>query len=258
MDLRYQTIEELVLRYQEGDEKAGLQLLTEFGYKEDNEPTHFLGKYYNLIVYESMDFTNRDLKRFVSLFSPSLHNALKQWYTYKETRIETMKRIHLLSGRIQSLGKEEILQDLSLILLQQAKLYQQKGTKKNFCGYLYNSFRYALYRHWKYLFRDLHYHSSTTSLSKDPLSVDNYFQEDSYFHENEELGFNWIHGYMTSFPFTELSVYERNLLHLNEVKNLSYEQIGDMIGKHRDTIYLHRKKIKNKLYTLCKQQHLAK
>jgi len=258
----HESIDELVKEYQQGNAMAGEELLRIFGCHPNEEVGKYIGKYYDLLRYGKMDFSNRDLRRFVSLYveDKETRQRLVPFYQYGETRAETMKTVQMLEVRFEVIDDEDLLQDLRLLLLQQAKRYEKKGNKINFCGYLYNSYRYALYHYYKWLFEDLGV-SSYTSLDEaidqqqdDETEIeieDSWFFKDKYFEKEEnELGFNWIHNRTTTFPFNKLSVYERTILSLYYEQKLTDKEIAERTGLHHITIHGHRNRIKDKLEDL--------
>lgn len=83
---------------------------------------------------------------------------------------------------------------------------------------------------------------------KDSRYQDLYFEK-----ENQELGFNWILGKTATFPFDQLTTFERTLISLYDHKGMTYEQVGAYMGYHRDTIWSKRKQIKRKLKELMKK-----
>lgn len=256
-------INNTVKEYQLGNELAGEELLRIFGCHPDESVSKYIGKYYDLLRYGKMDFKNKDLRKFVSLFaaSPELRKKLKPFYQYSDTKSATMKIIQKIVERFEVIEDEDLLQDLRLLLLQQAKRYEKKGEKVTFLGYLYNSYRFAIYNYYKWIFEDLilsdriDFDIEAIEGEEDEsatIEIDEaWFFEDIYFeNENEELGFNWIHNKTTTFPFKKLSVYERTILFMYYEKRMTDKEIAYITNYHEDTIFTHRKRIKAKLKEL--------
>lgn len=259
----HEDINETVKAYQQGNELAGEELLRIFGCHPEEAVSKYIGKYYDFLRYGKMDFKNKDLRRFVSLFvsDPALRTKLVPFYQYTNTKAETMKVVQKIVERFEAIPDEDLLQDLRLLLLQQAKRYEKKGEKITFFGYLYNSFRYAVFNYYTFLFQDLllsdrtAFDIETVEQKKDETADihidDAWFFEDVYFkNESEELGFNWIHNKTTTFPFNRLSVYERTVLFLSYEKGCTDKDVSAITGYHEDTIFTHRKRIKAKLKEL--------
>lgn len=250
----HEDIDEIVKAYQQGNKLAGEELLRIFGCHPEDTVSKYIGKYYDLLRYGKMDFSNRDLRRFVSLFiaDPDTRKALVPFYQYGNVKAETMKIVGMLTERFEVVEEEDLLQDLRLLLLQQAMRYQKKGQKINFCGYLYNSYRFAVKHYYKWVFEDLLIYADEEldEYGEDEgIDIeDEWFFEDKYFeHEESELGFNWMHNRSTTFPFNRLSTYERTVLFLYYEKNHTDLEISKITGYHEDTICRHRKRIKLKL-----------
>jgi RNA polymerase sigma factor (sigma-70 family) len=256
-------INDIVKAYQQGNELAGEELLRIFGCHPDESVNKYIGKYYDLIRYGKMDFKNKDLRRFVSLFAydPVLREKLKPFYQYADTKAATMKVVQKIVERFESVEDEDLLQDLRLLLLQQAMRYEKKGEKITFLGYLYNSYRFAVYNYYKWLFEDLllsdrvDFDIEAMEQGEDEsagIEIDEaWFFEDVYFeNETEELGFNWIHNRTATFPFNQLSVYERTIVFMHYEKKMTDKDVAAITGYHEDTIFTHRKRIKAKLKEL--------
>lgn len=257
----HQDIDEIVKEYQQGNEFAGEELLRIFGCHPQESLSKYIGKYYDLLRYGKMDFGNKDLRRFVSLFiaDSKTRNDLIPFYQYSETKSEVMKIVNMLNEKFECIEDEDLVQDLRLLLLGQAKRYEKRGSKTNFLGYLYNSYRYAIKNYYSFLFEDMLF-SERVDYEVDPENEeenegieieDAWFFEDVYFeNEKEELGFNWIHNRTATYPFNQLSTYERTVLFLSYEKNMTDKDVSAVTGYHEDTIFVHRKKIKKKLNEL--------
>lgn len=256
-------INETVKAYQQGNKLAGEELLRIFGCHPDEAVSKYIGKYYDLLRYGKIDFSNKDIRKFISMFAydRELRNKLKPFYQYADTKAATIKIVLNLVDRFKKVEDEDLLQDLRLLLLQQAMRYEKQGEKITFCGYLYNSYRYAIVNNYKWLFQDLLYSPNTELVgdiaeyahdeSSDIEIEDAWFFEDVYFkNEKEELGFNWIHNTTATFPFNKLSVYERTILFLSYEKGNTDKEVAEITGYHEDTIFSHRKRIKAKLKDL--------
>lgn len=257
---QHEDIEDVVKDYQAGSEIAGEELLRIFGCHPDESVSKYVGKYFDLLRYGKVDFKNKDIRRFIALFvaDSNVRKSLIPFYQYTDTKAAAMKVVERLVKRFEQVDDEDLLQDLRLILLQQAKRYENTG-KANFCGYLYNSYRFAVLHYYKWLFEDL-LHNERTELTADVESIDEsadvevldeWFFEDRYFEgEEEELGFDWIHNKTATFPFNRLSVYERTVLFLYYEKGMTDKEVSEITGFHQDTMFTHRKKIKAKLQEL--------
>lgn len=257
----YEEIDELVFDYQKGNAEAGLELLRRFGYQEQaKEMDMFLGKYFKLLRYGTINFADKDTRKFIRQFTQNeaLKKALLPFYQYADTKKQARKIVQMVNDRLSRISDEELQQDLCVVLLEKAMRYEKVKPKVNFCGYLFNSYRYRLFETHAPLFKDMLYGYEMEQFedkagNDNEIDIDELVKPDLYFKkEQEELGFNWILGKTTGFPFNELTVFERTLLHLHEVRGMTLEQVGQQMGYHRDTIWLKRKRIKEKVIELWK------
>lgn len=257
----YEYIDQLVFQYQQGEEGAGLEIIQRFGYNpETKELSKFINKYFSLLRFGVINFQDRDTRQFIRLFisDPQISKALIPYYQYADTKKYSRKTVQMINNRMSHLEDDEIIYDLCSLLLIQAKKYQKQGTKKNFCGYIYNSFRYKVHDHYKYLFRDLSYSHKIEPLEdyideNSEITIEDSWYRDLYFeNESDDLGFNWILGRTADYPFNQLNQFERTLISLYDHKGHTYEEVGSIMGYHRDTIWSHRKRIKQKLIEYMK------
>lgn len=257
----YEEIDQLVFEYQKGNAEAGLELLRRFGYHEQaQEMDLFLGKYFKLLRYGTINFADKDTRKFIRQFTKNeaLKKALLPFYQYADAKREARKIVQMVNDRLSRITDEELQQDLCVVLLEKAMRYEKVKPKVNFCGYLFNSFRYRLFETQAPLFKDMLY-GYEMELFEDKadefseIDIDELTKPDLYFKgEQEELGFNWILGKTAGFPFDQLTVFDRTLLHMHEVKGMTLEQVGLQMGYHRDTIWLKRKRIKEHVIGLWK------
>lgn len=262
-ELQYQRIEELVFEYQAGSSNAGLEIIRSFGYDPiTKELSRYIGKYFNLLRYGVINFKDKDTRLFIRMYvsDQAVRDGLIPFYQYADIKKAARKKVQMINFRLRHLTDEEIINDLCYILLKLAKRYKKKGSKKNFCGFVYNkSFRGELKTHYKYLFEDLLYSKDIEPLEDfidedSEITIDDKWYLDLYFEkENQELGFNWILGRTATFPFNQLTRFERTLISLYDHKGMTYEEVGAQMGYHRDTIWSKRKQIKNKIQELLKK-----
>lgn len=118
---------------------AGEELLKRF------EP--LFKKYFTLIVTGHIDYEDKEMKRFVSLFigDPSLKAALRREHATSKFCYPINKKFDFVVETYGKVAKEEIIIDLQMLFLVLVKRYKQMD--KNFCAYLYNSYCYEVSRH---------------------------------------------------------------------------------------------------------------
>ncbi|BCT30411.1 sigma-70 family RNA polymerase sigma factor [Bacillus velezensis] len=256
---QYELIDSLVFQYQSGSSKAGLELIQSFGYNPMfKELSGYLNKYFSLLRYGVIKFNDKDTRQFLRQFTSNsrLKKELIPFYQYAHTKKATRKLVQMINFRLRHIPDEDMIHDLCELLLIQAKKYKKQGTKTNFCGYLMNSYRYKVYDHYKYLFRDLLYSHRIEMLEdhiddNSEINIEETLVPDLYFqNETEEIGLNWILGKTAEFPFSHLTMFERTLVSLYDHKGMTYEEVGAQMGYHRDTIWTKRKQIKQKLRKL--------
>lgn len=262
MKTDYEYIDNLVFQYQQGSDKAGLEIIQLFGYcPQTKELSNYLHKYFSLLRYGVINFRDRDTRQFIRLFtSDPVHNkALIPHYQYADTKKAARKTVQMINDRLSHISDNELTHDLCILLLEQAKRFKKKSEKINFCGYLYNSYRYRVHDYYAPYFRDLSYSDRIEPLEdyideQSEITIKDSWYHDLYF-ENEEasLGFNWILGRTATYPFDQLTTFERTLLSLYDDKKHTYEEVGNIMGYHRDTIWQKRKQIKAKLEELMKR-----
>lgn len=254
--ISYEEIDRLVFEYQGGDNAAGEKLLDLFGGNPSRSGmTHFLGKYQKLLAHGVINFSDKDTRRFIRCFikDKSMANAMVPFYQYKEAKRTARKTVQRINDHLAYCTEEEIGQELSAIFLEKALRYKKVKENVNFCGYLYNTFRFDVSDHLKKEMKDMLSSSSLAPLEEvadqyGEIHFDAVVSKDLYFeNETEEIGLNWAMGQTANHPFDKLNVFERMLLLLTEVNGLSLEETGKRMGYHRDTIWRRRKAIKAKL-----------
>lgn len=262
--VKYDYIDNLVFEYQNGSENAALELIKEFGYdSEKNETSWLIGKYFGLLRYGTIKFRNKQTRKFISLFASDkkLREDLVPSFQYADTKKQSRIIVQRINNRMAHLTDQEIIHDLSSILLELAQRFKKQSEKKNFCGYVNSCYHLYLFNHYKYLFEDLLYSYRIDPLDdiKDENSEitikEEWFQDLYFLNETQELGFNWILGRTAEYPFDQLNQFERTILSLYDDKGLTYEEAGAQMGYHRDTIYRNRKSIKDKLHNLIDQKN---
>lgn len=261
----WERIDALVFQFQEGSNEAADELIKSFGFDTNTkELSKFLNKYFSLLRFGVINFKDRDSRNFIRLFTKNqqLKDELIPFYQYAHTKKAARKVVQRINYRMRHLGDTELIHDLCSILLFLASRYKKQGKNTFFCGYLYKSFKFEVHSYYKYLFKDLHYSHRIEMLEdykddKSEIRIDELLKPDLYFkNEKEKLGFNWILGKTATFPFDQLTMFERTILSMYDDKNMTYEEVGTHMGYHRDTIWSKRKGIKNKLLQLLKEPPL--
>lgn len=257
---QYEHIEQLVFQYQNGCSEAGLEIVRLFGYDPyTKELSKFIKKYYNLLKFGVINFKDKDTRHFISLYmKESDRPGMLPWYQYAHTKRAARIEVQKINNRLKHLSDDDIIHELVTILLSMAKEYKKKKKSVNFCGYVYSTYRKKVKYNFQYLFKDNLYTYRNDELidtadEYSKIDAEHFQYNDLYFErEKDEVGINWITGRTASYPFDQLSTFERTILSLHDDKDYTYEEIGARMGYHRDTIWKKRKDIKKKLNEMIK------
>lgn len=240
-------------RYVEQTEK----LLALFGYNGEKRLTKYLGKYYSLLVYGRVDLKDKDMRRFLQLYLADKEVRRKLNYHYQSN--QTINQVYSLADYIQhevarKLDREDIKSMLVLTFLEKVNRYRSQHQKIHFTGYLYNSFRYDVYR---YL--------ASTVFSSDVLNQVDYLTheveetlkeevnyrvfEDKYYEivfKSDNLTFRWVNGHCHEL-FDCLEPIERVILKMSYSDKIGDTIIGKKFGYNRNTIAVWRNRAVEKL-----------
>ena len=239
----YEEIETLVFSYQNGDLSAGEKLIEIFN--------PYMIKYLRLIKDGFVNLKDKDTRRFIGLFMNDCEakKKLNKSLQSSETRNKAHIAVSMIGSLCKDLPEEDIMQELIVILLMVAKRYKKKSPKVNFCGYLYNIYKYELYRRINQMTSDPIVRSDLNLSYDDDSYV---MEEDIYENEptiytseplmvfDEDLGNSWIRGITCSELFEILDPTQRLILRLSYYDNLSDIEIGQKMGIHRNTVRAQR------------------
>ena len=215
-------------------EEASEYLLKEF--------SPLFKKYLSLMRYGQIDFNDVEMKQFVSLFidDRSLKRALGRKKQSSEFKANIYKSFNFILETYGALSDEDILSDLQTCFLILCKRYKQVG--KNFCAYVYNSYRYEIARHIKNFIKNpiniqykmLQYEDCING--EDDYKV-NIVHKDTYLEEDSELPNNdWISGKECSSMFKGLSSIQRIIIVKYYLEYWNDRQIAEYTGLHINTI----------------------
>lgn len=249
-----QHIDELVFKYQAGDEAAGVKLLSIYGADpKAKKPTSYIGKFHKLIRFGRIDFKDYDSRVFMSCFFPGEEQyAIRQSYQYKKTKEDVVRKLQQIVEAMKAIDEDELVQELRFLFLQQAMRYEDKG--RTFGGYLNNSYRYEVAR-WiiklmkkdepyikirKELMRiaDDHLHDEQSDVDVQ----DSIFAQAPMIFMDEELGNSWVRGLTCGEEFKDLTPLQRLIIKLNYYDGWSDGRIADKMGIHINTIFRQRTK----------------
>lgn len=253
----YEYIDSLIFRFQEGEKNIGIELIEIF--------RAYLNKYLKIIKSANLDLDDRDSRRFISLYisDPEVRKALRYHKQYADVQAEAYKAARRLKGICDSIPEEDIEQELIASLFTLANRYKKKGTKKNFAGYLYNAYRFEIYRRINELTKDpvsfghlinLSYNDSQniTEIEEHPLLITEF--EELPHVLGDELSTNWIYGNVSSEVFEDLTPFERLILKLYYSDGFLDQDIAEKTGYHRNWICRRRHKAIKKIARRMKDE----
>ena len=239
-------IEELVLKYQaQFNEDADNIIKTEA--KESANKllerfSPFFKKYVTLLKTGQVDWEDMEMKQFISNFIDDieLKKALARKKQKAHYRNEIHQKFNFIIETYGELSEEEILLDLQTLLLIIAQRYKQMG--KNFCAYVYNSYRYEVARHIKkYIknplnisYKNLQYEDCINGTSD--FEIQNSY-EDNYYEDLTGIpNTSWIQGQNCSDIFSCLSPLDRKILVKYYLEEWKDGQIAENLGMHINTV----------------------
>lgn len=245
-------IEELVLTYQKQFDIDS----NEEDMKNSKEAANILldkfsplfKKYATLLKSGQIDWDDMEMKQFVSNFIDNieLKRALSRKKQRAVYRNDIYKKFNFIIETYGALSEEEILTDLQTLLLIIARRYKQIG--KNFCAYVYNSYRYEVARHIKKFimnpinitYKNLQYEDCING--NEDFNIEQSY-EDNYYEDVTGLpNMSWIQGHNCSDIFNKLSILERKILVKYYLEEWKDGQIAEFFGMHINTVNQKRRK----------------
>lgn len=242
----YEEIDQFVFDYQKGNKDAASELIKIF------KP--YMRKYIKIIKDAYIDIKDKDSRKFIRLFitDEEAKRKLLKVYHSSGTRSKAQKAAERINILFKDVSTEEIEQELSMILLKVSKRFKKKHKHVNFCGYLYNVFRFEVYRYVVKITSDPLTHRADINLSyNDDYNLDpsNCVENDPkiYIKEpmmilDEELGNNWIRGLTCGDDFIEITPLQRLILKMKYEDGIPDTDISDKLGMNRNTIRRQRNK----------------
>lgn len=239
-------IENLVLAYQKQFEENATNEEIEKA-KESanillNKFSPLFKKYVTLLKTGQIDWDDMEMKQFVSNFVDEieLKRALSRKKQKASYRNDIYKKFNFIIETYGSITEEEILTDLQTLLLVIAKRYKQIG--KNFCAYVYNSYRYEVARHIKKFtmnpinitYKNLQYEDCINGCHDFKIEQS---YEDNYYEDLTGIpNMAWMQGHNCSDIFSCLSTLERMILVKYYLEEWKDGQIAEEFGMHINTV----------------------
>lgn len=239
-------IEELVLLYQKQFQKdadetdiyiakhSGEQLLIKF------QP--LFKKYHKLLTTAQIDWNDIEMKQFISNFidEPDLKKALARKKQKACYRNDIHQKFNFVVETYGSIDESELETDLQTLFLVIAQRYKQIG--KNFCAYVYNSYKYEVARHIKKFIKNPLNITYKNLTYEDCINGDHDFEieqsyEDNYYEDLTGIpNLSWIQGQNCSDIFSCLTPLDRKILVKYYLEEWKDGQIADSLGMHINTV----------------------
>jgi len=238
----YTHIDQLVIDYQDNEnrEKAITKLIQAF------QP--YLMKYFKLLRDGRINLKDVDSRKFIGMFvaNSQIRKALSKSRLTPDAKNAAYQAAHFISANLQYTSSEDIMQELICILLTLANNYLKTRKKLTFAGYVFNAFRYYLYRHLRPYTTDpltyasnliIRYNDNEYSEDENAYEDIDPYQESNYLTAPyEDLDINWIYGKTCSSIFSALSPLDRLILRMSYIDGVSDTEIAAKTGFHLNTI----------------------
>lgn len=252
-------VDQLVFRFQDGDDAAGEQLLHMFGGHPSEDLNQYIGKfYYMLRETERFSFADKDSRNFICCFieDSNARNSLKRRYQTGEVRVLALKKLHKIVDQCKPLVDEDLKQDLRTMFLEQAKRYKNISKNINFPGYLFNSYRFRIAamitKRMKTYDPYVHMYTKKQILKlQDDRYVDRgteivlnekTFNNLPMLADDDELGNSWVRGITCGPEFQDLTPLQRLIIKLYYEDEMTDKAIAHKLSMHINTVHNNRKR----------------
>lgn len=201
-------------------------------------------KYLTILKNGQINFSNYEQRLFIVLFmdSATLKRAL-----YKKAPIPgnyeqlIYQKFNFIRETYGKLDEDEIMTDLYILFLNLAKRY--KPMARSFCCYVYNTYKYEVYRHIQSFTRNplnIHYrnvsYEDCALQSPGMLEVQSYNIEDKICTDKDGLpDYFWIAGHNCAPCFRDLTPLERKIVIKYYLEQKNDRQIATEMGMHINT-----------------------
>lgn len=218
-------------------------------------------KYLTLLKYTHIDFTDKEMKEFIVLFIDDyeLKKALYRKKINATNRAEVYQKFNFVIETYGKVAEEDIVADLHMCFLTLAKRYKAIG--KNFCAYVYNTYRHEVARHIKKFinnplsiqYKNYQYEDCING-DKDVYIDISY--EDNYYESSTGLpDLTWIQGQSCSEIFNKLTPFQRKILVKYYLEDWNDRQIAENMGAHINTV---NQKRRDAIDLLCEEMGINK
>ena len=200
-------------------------------------------KYLTILKNGQVNFSNYEQRLFIVLFmdSATLKRALYKKAPIPETYEQLIyQKFNFIRETYGRLDEDEIITDLYILFLNLAKRY--KPMARSFCCYVYNAFKYEVYRHIQSFTRNplnIHYRNiSYEDCSENSmlLETQSYNIEDQICTDSDGLpDYFWIAGHNCAPCFKNLTPLERKIIIKYYLEQKNDRQIAQETGMHINT-----------------------
>lgn len=218
-------------------------------------------KYLTLLKYTHIDFTDKEMKEFIVLFMDD-YELKKALYRKKINHIHRAEVYQKFNFVIETYGKvaeEDMISDLNMCFLTLAKRYKAIG--KNFCAYVYNTYRHEVARHIKKFINNplsiqyKNYQYEDCINGEKDVHIDIAY-EDNYYESATGLpDLTWIAGQSCSDVFNKLTPFQRKVLIKYYLEDWNDRQIAENMGAHINTV---NQKRRDAIELLCSEFNINK
>lgn len=235
--LKYSELDELVKRYQSGDNEAAEKIIQAF--------SGYLIRYLQLIKRGNVDTNNAGHRQFIALFVRSKYDRIKIIHGLANS--STRKLIYdtalMISNQFKPYDNEDIMAELTVELLAMAKNYQN-DRGHFFHTYVSKVFPFRIFKRLSVWINDI-----TNMIARNYERPDIETFEDEDFSdeliedlEREDplllipdtsegtLDENWINGQTCSDRFSKLTPLERRLILLYYQDGYTNKEISEKLG----------------------------
>jgi hypothetical protein len=249
---RYQHIDQLVLRHQQGDEEATLELIEIFN--------PLFKKYTRIIKEGKLDLRDYETRSFICLFiaDPEIRRKLKLSKIGRNTRDAAYSALAVINTGFGSYAEEDLHHEQIVLLLKLAA----KPIKKSFCAFVRGSYKFELSQLVKKVIRNplnKAYPYMEPEQERSEEVIESILTDDEYpnleplnfllpVDEYGELDINWCYGLGCGEVFESLTPFERQILKMHYIDRLGDAEISDQVGFHRNWVGIRRRNAVEKVF----------
>lgn len=201
-------------------------------------------KYLTILKNGQINFSNYEQRLFIVLFmdSATLKRALYKKAPVPSTYEQLIyQKFNFIRETYGKLDEDEIMTDLYVLFLNLAKRY--KPMARSFCCYVYNAFKYEVYRHIQSFTKNplnIHYrnisYEDCSAQNSTILDTQTYNIEDQICTDSDGLpDYFWISGHNCAPCFRDLTPLERKIIIKYYLEQKNDRQIAQETGMHINT-----------------------